>query len=100
MDGLIPGSLILDEIRAVRDEMREFRSDVNAWRQETGERIAKLEAQVKPAIIGNGQPSRLAQIDDRVTALERHHWRLAGAASAAGAIVALLVDVVRKKLGL
>ena len=100
MDGLIPGNVILDEIRAVRDEVREFRKDVQEWRQETGERIATIESQIKPAILGNGQPSRLSQIDDRVTALERSYWKMVGMASASGALVALAIDVARKKLGL
>lgn len=99
MDGLIPGTVILDEIRAVRDELREFRSDVNAWQLSTAEKIAKLEAQVKPAIVGNGQPSKLATIDTRVTALERGKYWLAGASSASGAAVGIIFELVRKRLG-
>jgi len=42
--------LLLTEFRAFRDtEWREFRESVSAWQQETGERVAQLETQVKPA---------------------------------------------------
>lgn len=100
MDGLIPGNVILDEIRAVRDELREFRSDVNGWRQDTGERVATIESQIKPTIIGNGQPSRLAVVEEQVDELRRDRWRLTGAASAGGAIIGVVIDLARKKLGL
>lgn len=100
MDGLIPGNVILDEIRAVRTELSDMRKDVQSWQQDTGERIATIESQIKPTIIGNGQPSRLAMVEEQVDELRRDRWRLTGAASAAGAILGLLLDQARKRFGL
>lgn len=66
--------------RAFRDtEWREFRESVSAWQQETGERIAQLEIQVKSGITGNGQPSRLAAVEQRVRSLEWARWYVGGA---------------------
>jgi hypothetical protein len=100
MDGLIPGNLILEEIRAVRTEMQDLRKDMQGWQQDTGERIATIESQIKPTIIGNGQPSRLAVVEEQVDELRRDRWRLTGAASAGGAIIGVVIDLARKKLGL
>ena len=73
MDGLIPVNLILEEIRAVRDELREFRSDVNAWQLGTAERLSKTETQIHP-LVGNGQPGEIAKIKDRIGALAGVYW--------------------------
>jgi hypothetical protein len=59
--------LLLSEFRAFRDnEWRDFREQVWTWQQNTGERVAQLESQVKSGITGNGQPSRLQVVEDTV----------------------------------
>jgi hypothetical protein len=76
---LVSGQL-LKEFRAFRDtEWREFRVSVSAWQQETGERITRLETQVKAGVTGNGQPSRLAVVEQRVRSLEWVRWYVGGA---------------------
>ncbi len=82
--------LLLTEFRSFRDtEWREFRVSVSAWQQETGERVAQLETQVKAGVTGNGQPSRLALVEQRVTSLERFRWYLAGVAVAIGPVLTM-----------
>lgn len=39
-------SLLLQEIRGLRDELREFKDEVAAWRQDQGERLVKIETVV------------------------------------------------------
>jgi hypothetical protein len=100
MEGLIPGNVILDEIRAVREELRDFRETVTGWRQEMGERVATIETQIRPAILGNGQPSRLAVVESHVDDLRRERWRLAGIATGVSGLFMLVLELFRKKLGL
>lgn len=73
--------LLLTEFRAFRDtEWREFRASVVSWQQDTGERIAQLEIQVKSGITGNGQPSRLQLAERSIDQLNRfRYWLLGGA---------------------
>lgn len=71
--------LLLQEFRAFRDtEFCEFREDVASWRQDSGERLAKLENEVKSGISGNGQPSRLTLIEDKVESLQHDRWKFTG----------------------
>lgn len=70
-------SLILTEIRGLREELREFKEEVNDWRQDQGERLVKVETVVKPALMSNGQPSQISVLDGRVTALEKSWGKLA-----------------------
>lgn len=71
----------------VLTELREFRSDVNKWQQDTGERVATLETQVKSGITGNGQPSRLAVVEKSVEQLNRFKYWLLGAAATVSVIL-------------
>lgn len=77
----------MDQIQSVGQlllqEFREFRAEMSEWRQETGERLAKLETQVKHGISGNGQPSRLSVVETRVDGLERWRWYVWGGGIAA-----------------
>jgi hypothetical protein len=36
-------SVLLQEIRGLRDELREFKDEVASWRQDQGERLARVE---------------------------------------------------------
>lgn len=73
-------SVLLQEFRAFRDaEFRVFRDELTAWKQEVGERLASLEADVKSGIKGNGQPSRLTTVEERLTELQRVRWKAVGA---------------------
>lgn len=99
MNDLIPGQRIIDAIDKLDAKFEEFRRDVTSWQQEQGEKVARLEAQVKPAIIDNGQPSKLSSIDARVRTLERSYFKMIGASSVSGAVVALAIEVARKHWG-
>jgi hypothetical protein len=92
----IPATAILDEIRAVRSELQDFRRDVQSWQQDTGERVQALESVTKPAIVGNGQPSKMSILDARITILERGKYWLAGVCSCSGLVGGILFELVRK----
>jgi hypothetical protein len=88
--------LLLQEFRAFRDsEFREFREDVSAWKQESGERIATLETQVKD-VVGNGQPGRMTLAEQAIAALQRwRYWVLGGAAGVSGVVSVVAWVIVR-----
>ena len=76
------------------EEFRSFRSDISDWRGETSERLTAIETAIKPAILGNGQPSRLTSVEARCTALEVVRWRGSGMMAVAAAIAAVVSTVV------
>lgn len=81
---------ILNEVRACRQDIRE-----------QAERLSTLEATTYPALRNNGQPSRLAQVENRVTDLERKHWRFVGWLSgiylAVSLAAAFVIEYVKAK---
>jgi hypothetical protein len=80
--------LLLTEFRAFRDtEWREFRVAVSSWQQETGERVAQLETQVKAGVTGNGQPSRLQVAERSIDQLNRFRYWLLGCAGVLSVIL-------------
>lgn len=60
--------------------------------------LAVLNTQMT-TVVGNGQPGRLTKVEDRVSALERHFWKVIGASSACGAIVGVVIQLLPKILG-
>jgi len=93
---------LVEEIRGLRVEIQEFRSDVASWRQDTGERIATIESQLRPAILGNGQPSRLAVVEKQVGELNQARYTQGGIVAALSALWAVIVfglPYIRAKLG-
>ena len=96
-------SILLQELRCLRNEVQEFKGEVLEWRQAIGERTAALEVIIKRAILGNGQPSDLKQLDNRITVLERGHWRMGGMLVACSAVLsvasAFAIEYVKKLLG-
>ena len=100
MTDLIPGQRIIDAIDKLDAKFEEFRRDMKEWQQETGERVQALESVTKPAIIGNGQPSKLATLENRIRVLENGYMKAIGASSVSGAVVALAFELVRKHFGL
>lgn len=95
-------NILLQELRNLRTEVQEFRDEVIEWRQAIGERTARNEEVIKRAIVGNGQPSDLKQLGDRITVLERGHWRFAGILGACSAffsvVVAVAIEFIKRKL--
>jgi hypothetical protein len=85
--------LLLQEFRAFRDnEFREFRDDVAAWKQDSGERLKALETTVEDGLIDNGQPSRLTAVERKVSVLERVAWIASGVLLATQAVVGILIE--------
>jgi hypothetical protein len=82
-------SVLLQEIRGMREEMREFKDEVASWRQDNGERLVKVETVVKPALMTNGQPSQISLIDNRVSALEKSWTRVVAVGAAVWALITL-----------
>ena len=82
--------LLLQEFRSFRDtEFRTFRQDVSSWVQSSGERLAKLESEVKSGVSGNGQPSRLAIVEKDVEELQHNRWFGAGVVAALSSALTL-----------
>ena len=100
MTDLIPGQRIIDAIDRLDSKFEEFRRDMQEWKQATGERVQALESVTKPALVNNGQKSRLAQAEDRIRVLENSYMKAIGASSVSGAVVALAFELVRKHFGL
>jgi hypothetical protein len=65
--------LILGELRALR-------SDFTSYARETAERVSALETDVH-ALIGNGQPGRVALLERSVERLVQFRWWAAGLAA-------------------
>jgi hypothetical protein len=65
--------LLLAEIRALRQEFHDFKDEVNSWRQETGERMATLEAHDKD-ISGNGKPGRMSDAERSIQKQNKFIW--------------------------
>lgn len=70
----------------ILEELRALRNDYNDHARDTGERLAKLEAQMY-SLCGNGQPGRIALIERAVQSLQRWRWYIVGAGAATSAIV-------------
>jgi hypothetical protein len=92
--------LILAAIEKLGDKQDKLADEVTTWRQEMGERVATIESQIKPAIVGNGQPSRLAVAEGHIADLQRERWKRSGIAAGAGGLFTIAIEVFRKKLGI
>lgn len=70
-------------------EFREFRREIMEWKQDTTERIVRLETVVKPALQGNGQPAHIVNLEGRVTRLERAWGKVVAIGAAVWAVITL-----------
>lgn len=85
-------------IQEIRQDIRDLRNDIYQWRQElsgVGERVAKIEATVKPAIVDNGTPSRLSEAEDRINSLEQQWWKLTGASIVLWGLVLVAYEYIK-----
>ncbi|HEY2467974.1 MAG TPA: hypothetical protein VGI45_09030 [Terracidiphilus sp.] len=64
-------NLLLQEFRDFRTEFNDFKSAVSTWNHEVGQRLTAVEVNVKAGITGNGQPSRLANLEREVDDLKQ-----------------------------
>lgn len=87
-------SVLLQEIRGLREDLSDFKAEVASWRQDQGERLVKVETVVKPALMSNGQPSQISVLDARVNALEKSWGKVVAVASAAWGILTIALHYV------
>jgi hypothetical protein len=78
----------------ILQELQLLRADFSSFARDTGERVSSLEIQVKSGITGNGQPSRLQVLEDRLDGLSRWRWWVVGAAAGGGGVIGVLAWVV------
>jgi len=64
-----------ETMEVLLQEFCDFRADISERRQDIGERVATVEAVVRPAIQGNGQPSRLTRAEEQIRELEHRRWK-------------------------
>jgi hypothetical protein len=100
MDEHISGATILkaiEDLRAdSREDMRELREAFETFKAEAVEKVTRLETTVKPALVNNGQPSRLTQVENRIADLEKFRWKQSGAAAVCGFVIAFVGELLRK----
>lgn len=78
-------------------ELKELRGDFNKFARDTGERVSSLESQVRYGVTGNGQPSRLQVVEERVESLSRWRWWVVGCAAGSGAVISVIAWMVGLK---
>jgi hypothetical protein len=83
--------LLLQELRALRDEQKDFRELVNLWHNDHTSRLSSLETQMKTGVTGNGTPSRVAVAEERIDGLLRYKYWLLGVTAGVSAIASLIV---------
>lgn len=86
-------------LNTILDELRASRADISNLRQETTERVTKLETQVYP-LIDNGQPGRVTLVERTVQKLrEWRIWQIGVAAGVSGvvSVVAWVIAEVAKR---
>lgn len=88
-------SVILAELRALRDDLHSLREDLNEHTRVTAERLTKLETQMY-SIIGNGKPGRLGVVEDAIDSLKQWRWRMAGITTAVSAVVSILAWFLKR----
>lgn len=88
-----------DTSELILQELQLLRSDFNSFARDTGERVSSLEIQVKQGVTGNGQPSRLQVVEDRIDSLMQWRWWVVGAAAGSGAVISVIawmVEIARR----
>jgi hypothetical protein len=75
--------LMLEELRELKQEFKEFRQAMQPWMIDTGQRLTAVET--------NCDACGIKEVKERLEGVERWHWRVAGAWGAiGGAFTALL----------
>jgi hypothetical protein len=87
----------MDNSELILNELRDLRSAFNDNAQSTGERLASLETSMY-ALIGNGQPGRIAVLETAVDKLREWRWKVIGASAGVSGAVSGLVMLIRELL--
>lgn len=80
-------SLILDEIKDLRNDIKTFQIN-------TESRISQCEVQLE-TILGNGQPGRLTKVENSLEKIHRFKYWFMGVASVIGGLVSLFFQIWR-----
>lgn len=75
MDNL--ATVILSELRALRDDLASLRGDLNNHTNQTTARLTKLDTQMY-SLVGNGKPGRVGVAEEAIDSLKQWRWRMAG----------------------
>jgi hypothetical protein len=59
------------------EEFRAFRTELESWKQDAGERVATLEAKVTD-LHGNGQPGRMTKAEKKLSLHDKIIWTASG----------------------
>lgn len=81
-------SIILAEIRSLRE-------DFNSFARESGERISSLETDMH-ALMGNGQPGRMAHVENAVSQLSQWRWWVLGCTAGCTTVVSVVAWIITK----
>ena len=74
-------------------ELQQLRRDFSKFAFETGQRVSTLEAEVH-GLVGNGQPGRVALLEEATRELSQWRWRLVGASAGSSGAISIVVSVV------
>jgi hypothetical protein len=74
-------------------ELRALRSEFNNYARDTGERVSSLETDMH-ALVGNGNPGRVALLEIAVSKLSQWRWWVVGAAAGGGGVISVLAWVL------
>jgi hypothetical protein len=78
----------------ILSELRSLREDFNSYARESGERIATLETDMH-SLVGNGQPGRVASLEDAVRKLSQWRWWVVGCTAGCTAVVSVLAWFIK-----
>lgn len=83
------------ELNQLRNEINSFHTDVSAWNQSSGERIAKAETSIESGITGSStSPSRMYEAELAIKDLQKHKWTAAGITGSIGAALGVGATVI------
>lgn len=74
-------------------ELRELRADFNDFARKSGERLSSLERD-NYALLGNGQPGRIALIEAAVETLKQWRWKVVGIATGVSGVCSVLAWIL------
>jgi hypothetical protein len=87
-------TLILDQLKELRDELHDFRSDIQKVTGDGGERTTRLETQMKD-VYGNGHPGRLSKLEEAVDELTRNKYWVLGVSASISCIFAVVTLLIK-----
>lgn len=87
-------TLILDQLRELREELHDFRSDMQKLTSDGVERTTRLETQMKD-VYGNGHPGRLSKLEEAVKSLTQSKYWVMGVSASISCIFAGITILIK-----